>query len=219
MSQAFAKSCNTTFAELSSRMNPTALTVAASQFGIGPDYTIEGLTTVTGTVPPTVDLTERTEDGFGQGKVLVTPFGMALAAATVAAGRTPTPVLIAGRQTAQTGENPPVDPVVLDGLRSMMRMVVTNGTAEGFSPAFMSQGAPRTVVASDGNRFWLITLEGTGDAGPTLSETASLLQQLGLRDALNLDGGSSTGLVMGGTMPVKGRGVAGSVHHGIGLVP
>ena len=97
--------------------------------------------------------------------------------------------------------------------------VVMNGNAEGFSPSFMSQGAPRTVVASDGNRFWLITLEGTGDAGPTLGETAALLLQLGLRDALNLDGGSSTGLVMGGTMPVKGRGVAGSVHHGIGLVP
>ena len=97
--------------------------------------------------------------------------------------------------------------------------LVMNGTGEGFSAAFMSQGAPRTVVASDGTRFWLITLEGTGNAGPTLGDTAQLLQQLGLRDALNLDGGSSTGLVMGGTMPVKGRGVAGSVHHGIGLVP
>jgi hypothetical protein len=96
---------------------------------------------------------------------------------------------------------------------------VINGAAELFSPAFMRQGAPRTVVASDGNRLWLITLQGVARGGPTLAETASLLRQLGLRDALNLDGGSSTGLVMGGTMPVKGRGVAGSVHHGIGLVP
>ena len=114
-----------------------------------------------------------------------------------------------------------LEPFVVGGGPLLLQdgRVVMNGTAEGFSPAFMSQGAPRTVVASDGNRFWLITLEGTGDAGPTLGETASLLQQLGLRDALNLDGGSSTGLVMGGTMPVKGRGVAGSVHHGIGLVP
>ena len=35
-----------------------------------------------------MNLAERTEDGFGQGKVLVTPFEMALAAATVAAGKT-----------------------------------------------------------------------------------------------------------------------------------
>jgi len=97
--------------------------------------------------------------------------------------------------------------------------VVMNGEAEGFSPAFLSQGAPRTVVASDGQRVWLVTLEGTRDGGPTLAEAAGLLLRLGLRDALNLDGGSSTGLVIGGTMPVKGRGVAAAVHHGIGLLP
>ena len=87
MSRAFASSCNTTFAELASRMPPKGLTTAAAQYGIGPDYVVDGITTVTGSVPPTVNLTERTEDGFGQGKVLVSPFGMALAAATVAAGQ------------------------------------------------------------------------------------------------------------------------------------
>jgi exopolysaccharide biosynthesis protein len=96
--------------------------------------------------------------------------------------------------------------------------VVLDGPLEGFSPAFLSQGAPRTVIGSDGSRLWLITLQGVGDAGPTLAETALLLRDLGLRDALNLDGGSSTGLVMGGAHTVKGRGVAGSVHNGLGLV-
>ena len=75
------------------------------------------------------------------------------------------------------------------------------------------------MIGSDGIQVWLITMEGTNDSGPTLPEAAQLLQQLGLRDALNLDGGSSTGLVMGGTMPVKGRGVVGAVHNGLGLVP
>ncbi len=96
---------------------------------------------------------------------------------------------------------------------------VLNGASEGFSSSFLSQGAPRTVVASDGRELWLITLEGSSDAGPNLYETAALLQRLGLSDALNLDGGSSTGLVLGGVMTVKGRGVAGAVHHGLGLVP
>ena len=160
MANAFAKSCNTTFAELASRMNPTALTVAASQFGIGPDYTIEGLTTVTGTVPPTVDLAERTEDGFGQGKVLVTPFGMALAAATVASGRTPTPVLIAGRQTAQSGENPPVDPAVLDGLRTMMRQVVTNGTAQAIDGVGQVYGKTGEAEFQGGSHAWFTGYRG-----------------------------------------------------------
>jgi len=52
-----------------------------------------------------------------------------------------------------------------------------------------------------------------------LAETARLLRAAGLRDALNLDGGSSTGLVMGGRHTVRGRGVVSGVHNGLGLVP
>jgi len=97
--------------------------------------------------------------------------------------------------------------------------IVLNGSLENFSGSFLEQGAPRTVIASDGTQLWLITLEGIGNAGPSLGETANLLRRLGLKEALNLDGGSSTGLVLGGVMTVKGRGVAGAVHHGLGLVP
>jgi len=160
MAQAFANSCNTTFAELASRMTPTALPVTASQFGIGPDYTMEGLTTVTGIVPPTVDLVERTEDGFGQGKVLVTPFGMALAAATVAAGRTPTPFLIAGRPTVESGDHPPADPVAVDGLRTMMRQVVTNGTATDIDGLGEVYGKTGEAEFPGGSHAWFTGYRG-----------------------------------------------------------
>ena len=160
MARAFANSCNTTFAELASRMTPTALTTSASTFGIGPDYTINGLTTVTGNVPATVDLAERTEDGFGQGKVLVTPFGMALAAATVAAGRTPTPFLIAGRQTVETGDHPLADPVMLDGLRSMMRLVVTDGTAKAIDGLGEVYGKTGEAEFPGGSHAWFTGYRG-----------------------------------------------------------
>jgi hypothetical protein len=136
LSRAFASSCNTTFAELSSRMPPRGLTQTASRYGIGVDYTVDGINTVTGSVPPTVDLAERTEDGFGQGKVLASPFGMALVAATVAAGKTPVPQLITGRPTTVEGSNipdTPISPKMIDALRPMMRLVVTNGTAKEIS--------------------------------------------------------------------------------------
>ena len=97
--------------------------------------------------------------------------------------------------------------------------VVLNGTAEGFSSGFISQAAPRTVIGSDGRQLWLITLQGVNNPGPTLMETALLLRREGLRDALNLDGGSSTGLVLADVHTVKGRGVAASIHNGLGLVP
>lgn len=160
MAKAFANSCNTTFAELASRMPPSALTSAASQYGIGPDYTIDGLTTVTGSVPPTVNLAERTEDGFGQGKVVVTPFGMALAAATVAAGKTPTPHLIVGRQTTETGDHPAPDPAVLDGLRDMMRLVVTNGTAKDILGSGDVRGKTGEAEFAGGSHAWFTGYRG-----------------------------------------------------------
>ena len=160
MSKAFANSCNTTFAELASRMPPSALTDAASQYGIGADFIIEGLTTVTGTVPATVNLIERTEDGFGQGKVLVTPFGMALTAATVAAGKTPTPHLIVGSHTIETGDHPPADPAMLDGLRSMMRLVVTNGTAREIEGAGEVYGKTGEAEFEGGSHAWFAGYRG-----------------------------------------------------------
>ncbi|MEB3261249.1 MAG: phosphodiester glycosidase family protein [Cyanobacteriota bacterium] len=103
--------------------------------------------------------------------------------------------------------------LLLDG------QIVLDGRAESFSPDFLRQGAPRTVIGSDGRQLWLVTVQGLDDAGPTLLETARILRAAGLRDALNLDGGSSTGLVMGGRHAVKGRGVVAGVHNGLGLVP
>ncbi|MGD9620499.1 MAG: penicillin-binding transpeptidase domain-containing protein [Mycolicibacterium sp.] len=160
MSRAFASSCNTTFAELASRMPPRGLTQAAAQYGIGPDYNIEGIDTISGSVPPTVNLTERTEDGFGQGKVLVSPFGMALAAATVAAGRTPVPHLIEGRETEITGQAEPIAADVVDGLRPMMRLVVTNGTAKELDGAGDVRGKTGEAEFAGGSHSWFTGYRG-----------------------------------------------------------
>ncbi|HEY6647932.1 MAG TPA: penicillin-binding transpeptidase domain-containing protein [Mycobacterium sp.] len=160
MSRAFASSCNTTCAELASRMPPRGLTMAAAQYGIGPDYQIEGINTVSGSVPPTVNLAERTEDGFGQGKVLVSPFGMALAAATVAAGKTPVPQLIEGRETTITGDRTPITPKMLDGLRPMMRLVVTNGTAKDLDGAGDVRGKTGEAEFEGGSHSWFAGYRG-----------------------------------------------------------
>ncbi len=160
MSRAFASSCNTTFAELASRMPPRGLTQAASQYGLGADFVIPGLPTVTGDVPPTVNLTERTEDGFGQGKVLASPFGMALAAATVSAGQTPVPQLIRGRETAIDGERQPIPQSVVEGLRPMMRLVVTNGTAKDLQGAGDVRGKTGEAEFAGGSHSWFTGYRG-----------------------------------------------------------
>jgi beta-lactamase class D len=161
MSRAFANSCNTTFAELASRMPPRGLTTAAAQYGIGNDYVVDGIPTVTGSVPPTVNLTERTEDGFGQGKVLVSPFGMALAAATVAAGKTPVPQLIEGRHTeVAAGDTPTITPKMLDGLRPMMQLVVTNGTAKELNGSGDVRGKTGEAEFNGGSHAWFAGYRG-----------------------------------------------------------
>ncbi|MBV2352718.1 phosphodiester glycosidase family protein [Synechococcus sp. HK05] len=127
------------------------------------------------------------------------------------------PLTLKSRASSAVGDQPNVlggGPLLLQNGR-----VVLNGSAEGFSSGFMAQGAPRTVVGSDGRQLWLITLQGVNNPGPTLMETALLMRQEGLKDALNLDGGSSTGLVLADVHTVKGRGVAAAVHNGLGLVP
>ncbi|MFZ9167217.1 phosphodiester glycosidase family protein [Vulcanococcus sp.] len=141
----------------------------------------------------------------------------------VARGGAPLPGRSGERLQLLSRSNDPVGdkPFVLGGGPLLLQrgLVTLNGRAEGFSSGFLNQGAPRTVIASDGENLWLLTLQGVNNAGPTLMETALLLKQEGLKEALNLDGGSSTGLVLADVHTVKGRGVAAAVHNGLGLVP
>jgi cell division protein FtsI/penicillin-binding protein 2 len=148
---AFANSCNTTFAQLAARLGAGALTDAAHQMGIGMSYDIAGAATVTGQVPPSESMVRRAENGFGQGRVLASPFGMALVAATIdAGGRLPTPILVRGIPTRTAlGPVPPVPRDVADALRTMTREAVTAGSAK--------------LLAAQGQLFGTT---GTAESGP-----------------------------------------------------
>lgn len=73
---------------------------------------------------------------------------------------------------------------------------------EWFSPRHVQERAPRTAVGiTAGNKVLLVTVDGRGgrqNTGMTLDEMAELMVQLGARDAMNLDGGSSATMVVGG---------------------
>ncbi len=97
--------------------------------------------------------------------------------------------------------------------------VVLDGRQEGFSAGFMALRAPRTVVAQDQQRLWLMTIEGARESDPTLLETSLALQQLGIGEALNLDGGSSTSLLVANQLVMTGRSFPPRVQNALGLVP
>ncbi|MCM6773947.1 penicillin-binding transpeptidase domain-containing protein [Nocardia sp. CDC159] len=156
MAQAYERSCNTAFATLASKLKPDALTVAAAKLGVGPDYTVSGLPTVSGSVPAAEDLVLRTENGIGQGRVLVSPFGMALLTAAVAHGSVPTPYLISGHPTAITGAVPAYPPAIVNGLRMMMRKVVTGGTAARIADQGEVYGKTGEAEVEGGSHSWFI---------------------------------------------------------------
>ncbi len=80
--------------------------------------------------------------------------------------------------------------------------IKTTEIEEEFRPDVLARG-PRTCVGWDGEHNWLLLVadgRSASSVGLTLPETAGLFQRLGAVEAMNLDGGSSTQLVVGGEL-------------------
>jgi len=77
-----------------------------------------------------------------------------------------------------------------------------NESRERLGRNFMTARHPRTVVATNADRslVWLVTIDGRQEAslGMSFAEMADFLLTLGATDALNLDGGGSTAMVIDG---------------------
>ncbi|MFM6222712.1 MAG: phosphodiester glycosidase family protein, partial [Dolichospermum sp.] len=82
------------------------------------------------------------------------------------------------------------------------RQIVLDGEAEKFGPAFMKSQAVRSSICTlnTGNLIIANVHNRAGGGGPTLEEQAKLMQTMGCINALNLDGGSSTSLYLGGQL-------------------
>jgi hypothetical protein len=129
LSTAFAKSCNTTMAGLADKLPADALPNMARLFGVGVDYVVPGLTTITGSVPNADTPAQKVENGIGQGTVTVSPFGLAVAEASLGHGSTITPALVLGETTTANAPSAPIPPAIAESLRAMMLQTVADGTA------------------------------------------------------------------------------------------
>ncbi|MEX0268362.1 phosphodiester glycosidase family protein [Leptolyngbyaceae cyanobacterium UHCC 1019] len=97
--------------------------------------------------------------------------------------------------------------------------IVLDAKLEGFSNAFAMEAAPRSAIAqTSAGQVLLVTAykKLNGDA-LNLTEMTQILQQLGAINALNLDGGSSTTLYLGGQVIDRLPNSAARVHNGIGI--
>ncbi len=183
---AFARSCNTTFADISTNLAPGELKDVGKQFGLGVDMEIPGVETITGSIPDGEEPLDRTEAGYGQGLDLASPFGMALVSATAAHGTMPVPYLVQGEETKLKEEIATLPPEAIDQLRQMMAAVTApGGTASAFTAEGDIRGKTGEAEINGGSHSWftgyrvdddiafatLVVLGGGSEAAVALSNT------------------------------------------------
>lgn len=97
--------------------------------------------------------------------------------------------------------------------------VVLDAEAENFSAAFNRQAASRSFIGQtrQGTLILGVVHNRPEGKGPTLPELAQLTQRLGLVNALNLDGGSSSSLFLEGEIVDRDPRTAARVHNGLGI--
>jgi cell division protein FtsI/penicillin-binding protein 2 len=155
--EAFAHSCNTTFAQLAvDKLGEKRLAQVAAQFGFNAPV-IAGLPAVRAAFPDNKDDTSFAAAAFGQGQVLTSPLNMAAVAAAAADGVWRSPRLVDASLVSQAVDaagrkaEPPhkLEPAVKSALHSLMPAVVSEGTASGVN--FPSGTAGKTGTAEYGS--------------------------------------------------------------------
>ncbi len=97
--------------------------------------------------------------------------------------------------------------------------IVLDPEGEQFNQNFIEGKASRSAIGQtdDGRLVIAIVHHRTNGPGPTLTEMAQIMQQLGSVNALNLDGGGSTTLFLGGQLLEHPPRIIPRIHNGLGI--
>jgi hypothetical protein len=140
---AFAISCNTTFAMLATqRLSGPALRSMAEEFGFNATPAL-GIPATLGHFKTPHQPIDIAADAFGQGTDLVNPLSQAAVAAAIENGTWRPPLLVTSPVPRQSAQPHRLSAGILSALRPMMRAVVKIGTASGV-------GFPRGVYGKTG---------------------------------------------------------------------
>ncbi|MEY9892862.1 cell division protein FtsI/penicillin-binding protein 2 [Catenulispora sp. MAP5-51] len=163
----FVNSCNTSFTGLFDKAAKTPVSQESTNYfglnqpwDLGLGATLYGVDSgATANVPPATGQ-DFAAELFGQGQITMSPLNMASVVATVDAGQFHQPYLVSG--TTPTAHAQPLSRTVDTDLKSMMREVVTEGTAykslSAVSPPVSAKTG--TAQASDGEDSWMIAFQG-----------------------------------------------------------
>ena len=163
----FVFSCNTSFTGLFDKAADTPVSQESTKyFGLNQPWDLGLGATLYGVVDgvtanvPTATGQDFAAELFGQGAITMSPLNMASVAATVDAGQFHQPYLVTG--TKPTAHAQPLGKTVDSELKSMMRDVVTEGTAhDSFSALTPAVSAKTgTAQATGGEDSWMIAFQG-----------------------------------------------------------
>jgi len=168
-SKDFALSCNTAFVQLAAKMGSSDVHDAAAALGVGSGWGkhlgVDG--TFSGSVPAATTKTEKAATAFGQARTLVSPASLAVMVASVARGSYIEPALISKPAVAGADRTPrALDAKVVAELRSLMRLVVTQGTGTALKSAAGGPVFGKTGTAEYGSanppqtRAWFVGWQG-----------------------------------------------------------
>ncbi len=163
----FAHSCNTAFIQLAGKLGKSDLSQAAAALGVGGGWgdTIGVDGTFAGSIPVNNGATDQAAAAIGQGRDEVSPVSLAVMAGSIARGSYLAPTLVTPAD-AVAGTPKPLDAGVVAQIRTLMGLVVSQGTAP------IMQGTPggpvhgKTGTAEFGTktppqtRAWFIGYQG-----------------------------------------------------------
>ena len=163
--EAIAQSCNTALIAQYEAVTAADVASAAAALGIGAVGTWP-FPYASGSVPADSTGTSHAASLIGQGDVLASPLAMAVAAASVAAGSTVTPVLVVGEEADVVAPAAPLTVEEAAGLRALMRGVVETGTSTflqdvpGESVGAKSGTAQFGTTDPPSTHAWMIAFQG-----------------------------------------------------------
>jgi cell division protein FtsI/penicillin-binding protein 2 len=161
----FAKSCNTAFIGLAPKLGDDGLATAGRSLGLEGKWDL-GVDAFSGKVSTGGSAAERAAASFGQGTTVVSPLAMAAATAAVARGQWQQPkVLLDPAPAAPAAPGPQLNAASLEALRTMMREVVTIGTASALrdvpgKPVYGKTGTAEYDNNPENTHAWWVGWQG-----------------------------------------------------------
>ncbi len=175
LTEAFARSCNTTFALASEKMAANQLSTVASRFGFGEPLSIP-LNVTPSSVPEEMDKAQLALSSIGQYDVKVTPLQMAMIAQAIGNGGEMMKPYLVGQildaanqvqsETKPSSMGKPVSSTVARDLTGMMKAVVDEpyGTGQSMALAGVSVAAKTgTAEAGDFTNAWAVAFAPADD--------------------------------------------------------